>query len=144
MPHTVKTTWKEKMAFDVELDNHVLRIDSRGEFGDDTGPGPKKLLLASLAGCTGIDIVSMLNKMRVPFKGLEIDTDADLTDDHPRVYSEIRLTYRVFGDNLDKKKVERAVELSYEKYCGVSAMLRKNSPIHYSIEYVAEDEVKSE
>ena len=138
MLHTINTVWKDKMAFDSQVDNHTFRIDTGGELGDDSGPSPKKLLLASLAGCTGMDVVSLLKKMRAPFTGLEIDVEADLTEEHPKVYSEIRLIYRFFGTDLNKEKVEKAVRLSQERYCGVSAMLNKNSPIHYSIEYLGE------
>jgi len=138
MIHNVKTIWKDKMAFDSQIDNHIIRIDTGGELGDDSGPSPKKLLLASLAGCTGMDVVSLLNKMRVPFTNVEMDIDANLTNEHPKVYSEIRIVYRVFGTQLNKDKVKKAVDLSQERYCGVSAMLKKNSPITYSIEYVEE------
>ena len=133
--HAVKTTWKEKLAFDSQIDNHTIRMDAGGKLGDDTGPSPKKLLLASLAGCTGMDVASLLKKMRVPFTGLEIDIKADLTLEHPIVYSEIRLNYHLSGTGLNRKKVEKAVKLSKEKYCGVSAMLSKNSPIIISITY---------
>ena len=134
--HSVKTVWKDKMAFDSHIDSHTLRIDTGGELGDDTGPSPKKLLLASLAGCTGMDVVSLLKKMRVDITGFEMDIDADLTEEHPIVYSEMRLVYRFYGTGLDKAKVEKAVKLSQERYCGVSEMLRKNNPINYSIEYI--------
>ena len=136
MEHNIKTIWKNNMAFDSQIDNHNIRIDAGGNSGDDTGPSPKKLLLASLAGCTGMDVVSLLKKMRVNFLNFEIDIHADLTTEHPKVYSEIRIIYRLFGDHLDKNKVKKAIDLSQEKYCGVSAMLKKNSPIKYSIEYV--------
>lgn len=135
MEHTVNTKWKEHMAFDSHIGKHTVRIDTSGEYGDDSGAGPKQLLLSALAGCTGMDVVSLFKKMRIPFTGLEIDITADLTDTHPKVYSEIRLVYRVFGHELDQAKVKKAVDLSQEKYCGVSAMLKKNSPILYKIEY---------
>lgn len=138
MIHKVKTVWKDKMAFDSRIDNHTIRIDASDPLGDDTGPSPKKLLLSSLAGCTGMDVVSLLKKMRVPFSNFEMDVDADLTDEHPKVYSEIRIVYRIFGTQLNKEKVEKAIDLSQEKYCGVSAMLEKNSPIKYTIEYIEE------
>ena len=139
MLHTVNTTWKNKMAFDSQIDNHTFRIDSGGELGDDSGPSPKKLLLSSLAGCTGMDVVSLLKKMRVSISGFEMDIEADLTEEHPKVYAEIRLVYRFYGINLKKEKIEKTVRLSQEKYCGVSAMLRKSSPINYRIEYVEEE-----
>ena len=139
--HSVKTKWVNKMAFDSQVDNHTVRIDTSGPLGDDTGPSPKKLLLSSLAGCTGMDVASLLKKMRVDLDGFEMDIEADLTEEHPKVYSEIRLIYRFYGSNLKRKKIEEAVRLSQEKYCGVSEMLKKNSPLEYSIEYVEEEVV---
>ncbi|MGB0369121.1 MAG: OsmC family protein [Flavobacteriales bacterium] len=135
MGYKVNTVWKEKMAFESQLGNHVVRMDTTPELGDDSGASPKQLLLAGLAGCTGMDVVSLLNKMRVPFTNFEMDIEADLTEEHPMVFSEIRLVYKFFGKDLDTTKVEKAVKLSQDKYCGVSAMLKKNSPIEYSIEY---------
>jgi putative redox protein len=105
------------------------------EMGDDSGPSPKQLVLAGLAGCTGMDVASLLKKMRVEYDSFEIYTEADLTEEHPKVFSEIRLVYRFKGENIDKAKVEKAVNLSKDRYCGVSAMLKKNSPIHFRIEY---------
>jgi len=135
MGYKVNTVWKEKMAFESQLGNHVVRMDTTPEMGDDSGASPKQMLLAGLAGCTGMDVVSLLNKMRVPFTNFEMDIEADLTEEHPIVFSEIRLIYKFYGTDLDTAKVEKAVKLSQEKYCGVSAMLKKNSPIEYSIEY---------
>ena len=137
--HSVKTKWKSKMAFDSQIDNHTIRIDTSGELGNDSGPSPKKLLLSSLAGCTGMDVVSLLEKMRVPISGFEMDIEADLTEEHPKVYAEIRLVYRFFGTDLKREKIEKSVQLSQEKYCGVSEMLRKNSPINYRIEFVEKE-----
>jgi putative redox protein len=136
MIHSVKTIWKEGMAFDNQIDNHTIRIDTNRETGNDTGPGPKKLLLASLAGCSGMDVVFLLNKMRVPFSHFEMDIDADLTNEHPKVYSEIRLIYRVHTSKTYEKKIKKAVDLSQDKYCGVSAMLAKNCPIVYTIDII--------
>ena len=135
MGYKVNTVWKEKMAFESQLGNHVVRMDTTPELGDDSGASPKQLLLAGLAGCTGMDVASLLKKMRVPFENFEMDVEADLTEEHPIVFSEIRLKYIFWGENLDKAKVEKAVNLSKDRYCGVSAMLKKNSPIEYSIEY---------
>lgn len=135
MDYKINTVWKEKMAFDSQLGNHTIRMDTMPEMGDDSGPSPKQLVLAGLAGCTGMDVASLLKKMRVEYDLLEIYTEADLTEEHPIVFSEVRLVYRFKGENIDKSKVEKAVNLSKDKYCGVSAMLKKNSPIHFSIEY---------
>lgn len=131
----VKTVWKEKMAFDSHVGNHVVRMDASPEMGDDSGPSPKHLVLAGLAGCSGMDVVSLLRKMRVEFTAFDIQIKTELTEEHPHVFSEIHMVYHVAGKELDKAKVEKAVNLSQERYCGVAAMLKKNGPLEYSIEY---------
>jgi putative redox protein len=136
MGYNVKTNWVEKMAFNSQIDSHTVHMDTSPPLGDDSGPSPKKLLLASLAGCTGMDVVSLLKKMRVEITGFDIEIEADLTEEHPKVFSEIRMIYRFHGTDLNQAKVEKAVNLSQERYCGVSEMLRKNSPISYRIEYL--------
>jgi putative redox protein len=97
------------------------------------GFGPKALLLTGLAGCSGIDVVEILEKMRVPFASLEIDAEADQTEDHPKVFKTIHLTYKLKAEESDREKVKKAIDLSLEKYCGVAAMLKKNSGIQYEI-----------
>ena len=123
------STWKQKHEFDSKQDHNTIQLD--GNTGN--GFSPKALLLSGLAGCSGIDVVDILEKMRVPFSGLVIDAEADQTEEHPRVFKDIRLTYRVKTDPANEDKVKKAVDLSLEKYCGVSAMLKKNSPIQYKI-----------
>ncbi len=139
MAHSVKSSWKGKSAFDCQIDDHTFRIDDKPPSGDGSGPSPKKLLLASLVGCTGVDVAGLLKKMRVPYTGLDVDAEADLSDDYPKVYTVIRLIYRVYGKDINPEKVEKAVKLSKEKYCGVSAMLSKGSTLEYRIEYVNEE-----
>ncbi len=134
--HKVSTVWVEKLAFDSTIGEHTIRIDAHPPLGNNTGPTPKKLLLTSLAGCTGMDVASLLEKMRVPITGMEVDIEADLTDEHPKYYSDIRLKYKIYGKDLDHNKVEKAVKLSQERYCGVSEMLRKSSNLTYTIEYI--------
>ena len=138
MGYKINTVWKDKMAFNSQLGNHMVRMDTTPEMGDDTGPSPKQLVLAGLAGCTGMDVVSLLKKMRVEFTGFEIDIETELTEEHPKVFSEITMVYRVFGKDLDEKKVEKAITLSQDRYCGVSAMLKKNSAVNYRIEFITE------
>jgi putative redox protein len=135
--HEVITTWAGGMAFDSSIDGHILRMDTKpAGGGNNEGPSPKPLLLSALAGCTGIDVVGMLNKMRVSFSDFSIETRAPLTDEHPRVYTELELIYKIKVSEEDKEKVEKAVNLSEEKYCGVSAMLKKAFPIHFRIEFL--------
>lgn len=124
------TKWKKAHEFTSHLDHNIINIDGARQ----NGFGPKSLLLSGLAGCSGIDIVDILEKMRVEFSDFEIDVEADQTDEHPKVYKDINITYKIKTAKQNEEKVKKAIDLSLEKYCGVSAMLRKNSPIHYKLE----------
>ncbi|HOJ12762.1 MAG TPA: OsmC family protein [Clostridiales bacterium] len=125
---------KGNMAFQMNLDGHTLTTDASESIGgNDLGPRPKQLLLAGLIGCTGIDVVLILKKMKVEFEDLSIEVEAENTEELPKVYKNIHLTYRFKGKNLSRNNIERAVSLSQEKYCGVSAMLKKAAPITYDI-----------
>lgn len=123
------TTWKKKHEFVSRQEQNSIELDGSKEHGF----SPKALLLAGLAGCSGIDVVDILEKMRVSFSELSIDTEADQTEEHPKVFREILLTYRIKTSKENEDKVIKAIDLSLEKYCGVSAMLRKNSPINYKL-----------
>lgn len=137
MDYHITTRHHERMVFVSDVDGHAIRMDaSMASGGDDSGASPKKLLLAALAGCTGIDVVSLLQKMRVPFSDFELVTEADLTDEHPRVFSRVIIRYRIRVAPEHREKVEKAVHLSEEKYCGVSAMLKRNSPVDFQIEFL--------
>ena len=126
------------MAFESEISGHRLIMDAVPTVGgSDQGPRPKPLVLASLAGCTGMDVVSILRKMQQHFTYFNIEVDAESGEDHPKTYNAMKLVYEFKeSDDLDKKKVEKAVELSQERYCGVSALLRKAIPIDYEIRYI--------
>ena len=121
------TTWKTAHAFDSVQKQSSIQIDGS------TGFSPKALLLTGLAGCTGIDVVDILEKMRIPFASLEIDAEAEQTDEHPRVFKTIHLTYKLKTEEDHREKIKKAIDLSLEKYCGVAAMLKKNSRIEYEI-----------
>jgi putative redox protein len=121
------TLWKGGKAFDSFKENSKIEIDAAGGFN------PKALLLSGLAACSGIDVVDILEKMRVPFASLEVDAEAEQTDEHPRVFKTIHVTYRLQTEEENREKVEKAINLSLEKYCGVAAMLKKNSAIQYEI-----------
>ena len=137
MNHKLTPHWKGGELFDSTVNGHTIRIDA----SDDNleGPSPKRLLLSGLAGCSGIDIVSTLKKMRVPIEGLEIDVEAGLSDDYPKVYNHIMMHFRFRGTNINPTKVVKAIELSLEQYCGVAGMLRKSGPIEYTYEIVELD-----
>ncbi|MFY8021593.1 MAG: OsmC family protein [Bacteroidia bacterium] len=135
--HEVETIFKEGFEFDSIIDGHHLTIDASIEGGGkDKGPRPKALLLSSLAACTGMDIVSLLEKMRVNYSDFALNVKADLSDEHPKVYTQIYLEYKIKVKPEDKEKVEKAVDLSKHKYCGVSAMLSKVCPIDFKITYI--------
>jgi len=133
--HKTSTQYVGKMEFDTVINGHHITLDTAAAGGgEDKGASPKPLLLSSLAGCTGMDVVSLLNKMHVVYSDFNIEVEADLGDEHPKMYTEIRLTY--FIKTEDKDKMEKAVNLSKDKYCGVSAMLSKVCPIVSNIVYL--------
>jgi len=134
MSTKINVTWKEDMAFEAEVNDHKIMMDAYETVGGkDRGPRPKPLTLASLGGCTGMDVVSILKKMRVDFDSLNIEIEADMTDEHPKVYNKIHIIYNFTGKALPIEKLEKAVNLSQDRYCGVSAMLRKASDLSYEI-----------
>lgn len=124
------TTWKHDHAFESRLEDNVFNIDGNRK----EGPNPKALLLSAIAGCSGIDVVDILEKMRVPFSDFTIDVEAEQTTEHPKVFLDIYITYKINTAAENEDKVKKAIDLSLDKYCGVSAMLRKNSPILYKLE----------
>lgn len=126
--------WLGGMAFDTELNGHHFTIDAHDSVGGkDKGPRPKGLLLSALAGCTGMDVVSILKKMKVDDFEFELKSSAEMTDEHPKTYHTIYLDYIFTGNDLPSEKIKKAVNLSEERYCGVSAMLKKASKLNTKI-----------
>jgi len=143
MPTTVTTKWTGDMSFDALVTGHHIVIDLAKESGgQDSGPRPKAMLLASLMGCSGMDIVSILKKMKVEDYSFEMKADAEAAEEHPKVYTEILLQFMFNGENLPEDKIVKAVELSTEKYCAVHAMLKKTAEIKVQI-FINESEVKA-
>ena len=126
MTNIVTTEWQQDMVF--KSDNpsgKEILIDSSEEFGGtNSGLRPKAMMLSSLAGCSGLDVVSLLNKMKVDLDEFKIITTGELTEEHPKYYYKVRLDYHFFGKELNEKKINKAVKLSIEKYCGVFEMFR--------------------
>lgn len=134
MAHETTLTFQGDMAFDVELHGHHFTVDADESVGGkNRGPRPKDLLLSGLAGCTGMDVVALLKNRKMPFDSFRVRVDADSTDEHPKVYSAIRIEYRFEGAALDGAKIRKAVDLSRERYCGVSAMLSKVATVTHRI-----------
>ena len=130
MAFTTSVTWDSGLAFRVEQDGHHYLIDAGPDAGGrDLGPRPKALLLSGLGGCTAMDVVSILEKMRVKLDGLEVQVSAEAREEHPRIFTGIHVRYIFKGKDLPMDKLERAVKLSEDTYCGVSAMLRPAVPI---------------
>lgn len=134
----VDTTWAEGMAFETHVSGHRFFVDAHSQFGgQDKGPRPKELLLSALGGCTGMDVVSMLTKMQQPLSFFNVKVKAHMTDEHPKYYDTIVIEYQFKkSDGLDPSKVEKAVNLSQERYCGVSTMLSKAAKLDYEIVYL--------
>jgi len=118
--------------------NHWITMDGPEKFGgSDAGVRPKELLLLSLAGCSGSDVASILTKKRVALDNLEINVSAEETEEHPIVFTSMHLEYVFYGEQIAEKDVERAIELSLTKYCGVTAMFEKAMTITHSYRIVS-------
>ena len=124
------TYWQKDQQFKSYHGKNEIKIDGKRE----DGFGAKALVLSAIAACSGIDIVDILSKMRVEFSDFEIETETDQTDEHPRVFKDIFVTYKLRTDKSNEEKVKKAIDLSLDKYCGVYAMLKRNSPIHYKLQ----------
>lgn len=135
---TTTTKWVEALAFDSTADSgHTVRVDTNVEAGGlGSGMNPKKMLLGTLNACSGMDVVEILKKMKVAFSKFEIVAEAEQTEEHPKVFKFISMVYRIDANPADLDKVKKAVALSQEKYCGISAMLAKHCTINHSIELI--------
>lgn len=136
--HTTDTVFTGGMQFESIVSGHKVLMDAGpSDGGLDSAPSPKKLMLVSLAGCTGIDIVSILNKMKVSFSDFSIRVEAELSAEHPRIYNKVKLVYTIRLEEHDKVKMEKAVLLSQDKYCGVSAMFKAFAELRWSVHYLS-------
>ena len=135
MKQSLTTTWKGNMQFDALVSGHHVVMDALPAVGgEDSGPRPKELMLASLAGCTGMDVVSILKKMRIEIESFDIEIIADITEEHPKHYTAMHIIYKLKGTDIDPEKAKKAVDLSQEKYCGVSEAYRKAMTLTYEIQ----------
>jgi putative redox protein len=132
----VKAQWMAPQRFQATSlsSGSRLTMDTRPDAGGTgAGPTPMETVLMALAGCTGIDVVSILNKMRENLEGLSIDVSADRAPEHPKVFTKIHVRYVAWGRGLKRAQVERATTLSREKYCPVTAMLGKTAAITHEV-----------
>lgn len=120
------------MAFEASVSGHKIMMDADEQAGgNNLGPRPKPLTLAAIGGCSGMDVVSILKKMQVTPDDFRMEISGELTDVHPKVYHSIHIKYIFRGKDLPLDKLEKAVNLSQEKYCGVSAMMSKAAKISW-------------
>lgn len=133
----VKISWLENMAFEADVNGHKIILDAAEEVGgENRGPRPKPFVLVALAGCTGMDVVSILKKMRVEVEDFNVIVEGDLTEEHPKQFYKINVIYEFKGKDLPMDKLEKAVSLSEERYCGVSAMYKKAIPVTTEIRII--------
>ena len=133
--NTVITNWKNGTTeFECINPNGVKTILGTSTENNKIA-SPKAMMLSSLAVCSGLDIVAILNKMKVELENFKINTVASLTEEHPKYYDEVKVQYQFFGKDLDKEKIEKAVNLSVTKYCGVMEMFRGFSKLKTEIKY---------
>ncbi len=134
MKQTVDTLWQGNMKFDALVSGHHVIIDALPAVGgNDEGARPKELMLASLAGCTGMDVISILKKMRVEPEYFNVKVEAEMTEEHPKHYTAMHIVYEFKGENLEMEKLQKAIDLSQDRYCGVSFVYRKAMEITHEI-----------
>ncbi len=127
MTNHITTTWLGGMAFESNNPSgHNLKIDAGpDDGGEGAGLRPKALMLSALAGCSGLDVASLIKKMKLDVDDFKIDTIANLTEEHPKYYDAVTIEYHFTGSDLNEDKLKKAVDLSVEKYCGVMEMFRR-------------------
>ncbi len=119
----ITTKWIGGNAFESSnTSGNTFKID---DAEDSDGLRPKSLMLSALAGCSGLDVVSLIRKMKLDVEEFHMETIANLTEEHPKHYDAVTFEFHFHGNNLNEKKLHKAVDLSVEKYCGVMEMFRK-------------------
>lgn len=137
MADKITTHWRGNMVF--ESDNPrwpSIMMDASKDFGGtNSGMAPKAMMLSSLAGCSGLDIISILNKMKVKIDDFKMEVIGELTSEDPKYYHTVTVNYHFYGNKLNENKIKKAVDLSVEKYCGVMEMFRRFAKVNIAIHY---------
>jgi putative redox protein len=137
MTNKIEVSWKGQMLFESVAPEGSVMIDAAEDVGGQgKGLRPKAMMLTALAGCSAMDIASLLKKMRAEVDDFKIEVEANLTDEHPKIYDRVKVTFRFYGKDFKKDKIEKAVNLSEERYCGVMEMFRKFSEVTTEIIYI--------
>ncbi len=130
----ITTEWIDNMSFESQVNGHKITLDADEAVGGlDKGARPKPLMMVALAGCTAMDVISILKKMKVEVDDFKIHIEAEMTEDHPKHYVSMHLIYEFSGIDLSENKIKKAVSLSQDKYCGVSYMYKKIMDITHEI-----------
>ncbi len=137
MTNHITTTWLGDMKFEsTNPSGHNLFIDAGEENGGKSeGYRPKALMLSALAGCSGLDVASLIKKMKLEVDNFKIDIDANLTEEHPKYYDKVVMHFYFYGENLNEKKLKKVVDLSVDKYCGVMEMFRQFSELKIELHF---------
>jgi putative redox protein len=132
---TAITKWVQALQFVASCESgHAVVFDGPTNVGgSNTASRPGEMLLMALGSCTGIDVVSILNKMRVPFESLEVEVRGEQAPEHPKVWTEVWVKFIVKGD-VPEDKLKKAIELSRDRYCSVGALFKKAAEMHYDYE----------
>ena len=134
MKDSITIDWLSDMAFETEVNGHKIYLDATEKVGGkNLGPRPKPFMMVALAGCTGMDVVSILKKMRVSYDALSIKVEGEITEEHPKKFAGMKVIYQFKGKDLPLEKIEKAVDLSKERYCGVSANYKDAFPVTHEI-----------
>lgn len=131
--HKIKLTQTQDYTLCAHIRQHQVVMDTAPVLGSDLGPSPKELMLSSIAGCSAMDVIGLLKKNKVVCEEFYIESQAQAVETYPKVYKEIYLYFNFKGLNLPEDIIRDAVYQSMTKYCGVSAMIFKTSPIFYKI-----------
>jgi len=131
-------SWKGNFRFEAKTEKGLsVNFDAPAKYGgEDTEPTPMETVLASLAGCTSFDVLTILKKKRQNISSYYVETEAERNEEPPEVFTKIHIKYILTGKNISKEAVERAIQLSYDKYCSVGAMLKKTAEITTSYEII--------
>ena len=137
----VNLSWRGTLAFEAQTESgHQFWLDAKSEAGgQNKGPAPMEVLLVSLAGCTGMDVASILKKKRVDVHRMSVRVDGQRASEHPKYFTKIDVQFDIEGKNIREQDVERAIELSKDKYCSVSVMLKGKAEISYRWNIVNRD-----
>ncbi len=139
MTNKIEVSWKGQMLFESVAPEGNVMIDAAEEVGGQgKGLRPKAMMLTAMAGCTAMDVASLLKKMRAEVDDFKIEVEANLTDEHPKYYDKVHVIYRFYGSDFKKDKIEKSVNLSVDRYCGVMEMFRQFSKLTTEIQYIAQ------